>query len=120
LFYNSKFKNSFMKERQSQEILPKIWHTIRDERVLEIFRDVLKNGETESLKGLRSISPANPDRYFDLKVTPLRNADGKITGALGVFYDVTEFKLTEQMRVDFVANVSHEIRTPLTSIKGYS
>ena len=38
----------------------------------------------------------------------------------GVLYDVTEFKLTEQMRVDFVANVSHEIRTPLTSIKGYT
>jgi two-component system sensor histidine kinase VicK len=41
-------------------------------------------------------------------------------GAVGVFADVTEAKLTEQMRVDFVANVSHEIRTPLTSVKGFT
>jgi two-component system phosphate regulon sensor histidine kinase PhoR len=59
-------------------------------------------------------------RYYDLNVTPLRGVDGKVIGALGVFHDITDFKLTEQMRVDFVANVSHEIRTPLTSIKGYS
>ena len=33
---------------------------------------------------------------------------------------MTERKLAEQMREDFVANVSHEIRTPLTAIKGFA
>lgn len=120
LFYNSNFKRNFMKERGYQEIMPKLYHTFSDETVLGAFKNVLKTGETVALKGLTFCSSMNPDRYFDLNITPLRNTEGKITGALGVFYDVTEFKLTEQMRVDFVANVSHEIRTPLTSIKGYS
>jgi two-component system phosphate regulon sensor histidine kinase PhoR len=120
LFYNSNFKRNFMKEKDYKDIMPKLWHTLSDESVLEAFRSVLKTGNTVSLKGLNFLSSQNPERYFDLTITPLKNAEGKISGALGVFYDVTEFKLTEQMRVDFVANVSHEIRTPLTSIKGYT
>ena len=120
LFYNSNFKRNFMKEKSYKEIMPKLWHTLSDENVLAAFRSVLKNGEKVSLKGLTFLSSLNPDRYFDLTITSLKNAEGKISGALGVLYDVTEFKLTEQMRVDFVANVSHEIRTPLTSIKGYT
>lgn len=120
LFFNSNFKRNFMQEKSYERIMPKLYHTLSDENVLEAFRSVLKNGETVSLKGLTFLSSLNPERYFDLTITSLKNSEGKISGALGVFYDVTEFKLTEQMRVDFVANVSHEIRTPLTSIKGYT
>jgi two-component system phosphate regulon sensor histidine kinase PhoR len=120
LFYNSNFKRNFFQEKSEGDIIPKIWHTFNDEEVLKAFRHVLKSGENASLKAMNFLSSQHPERYFDLTITPLKGADGKITGALGVFYDVTEFKLTEQMRVNFVANVSHEIRTPLTSIKGYT
>jgi two-component system, OmpR family, phosphate regulon sensor histidine kinase PhoR len=33
--------------------------------------------------------------------------------------DITQFKLIEAMRRDFVANVSHELRTPLTVVSGF-
>jgi two-component system phosphate regulon sensor histidine kinase PhoR len=39
--------------------------------------------------------------------------------AILVFSDITQIKLTEKMRREFVANVSHELRTPLTSIRGF-
>ena len=120
LFFNTNFRKNFMKERSQKEIVPKIWHTFSKEAILETFRHVLKEGKTLSLKAIHCEEFRQSDHIFDLTVTPLRDSNGKISGALGVFYDVTEFKRTEQMRVDFVANVSHEIRTPLTSIKGYT
>lgn len=119
LFHNTKFKNNFILMRTGLEIEKKIWH-IFDDEVLLAFRSVLKTGTPSSLKARNFPHSNNPNRFFDLTITPLVSSNGLINGALGVFYDVTEFKLTEQMRVDFVANVSHEIRTPLTSIKGFS
>lgn len=114
LFSNSNFRKSFVSTKESA-IIPKLWHVFEQPEVLDAFRSVLGDAGPKSVKTL-----TNSGRYYDLTVTPLRGVDGKVIGALGVFHDVTEFKLTEQMRVDFVANVSHEIRTPLTSIKGYS
>ena len=119
MFFNSKFQKNFIRRREGQEIHKKVWHIFNDE-VLEAFRKVLRSGESQSLKAMSFPLSLNPGRFFDLTITPLTSSNGSIKGALGVFYDVTDFKLTEQMRVDFVANVSHEIRTPLTSIKGFT
>lgn len=119
LFYNLKFKNNFIWNRDGQGIDLKIWHIFSDE-VLTAFREVLATGTPQSIKAMNFPQSHSPTRFFDLTITPLKSSNGTITGALGVFYDVTEFKLTEQMRVDFVANVSHEIRTPLTSVKGFT
>ena len=58
--------------------------------------------------------------FYSLSVSPLKNNEDKVYGAVGVFHDVTALKAAEQIRIDFVANVSHELRTPLTAIKGYA
>jgi two-component system phosphate regulon sensor histidine kinase PhoR len=39
---------------------------------------------------------------------------------VAVFHDISDMKLVENMRRDFVANVSHELRTPVSVIKGYA
>jgi two-component system phosphate regulon sensor histidine kinase PhoR len=35
------------------------------------------------------------------------------------FTDITQARLTERMRVDFIANASHELRTPLATLLGF-
>ena len=76
-----------------------------------------------------------PERLvFDLRVVPLRNANGKggkadeggrataaqeAQGALGVFIDVTRIERLEHVRQEFLSNVSHELRTPLTAILAF-
>ncbi|GGD99816.1 hypothetical protein GCM10011529_02440 [Polymorphobacter glacialis] len=44
---------------------------------------------------------------------------GDAAPMLVVFDDITQTRLTERMRVDFVANASHELRTPLATLTGF-
>jgi PAS domain S-box-containing protein len=53
-----------------------------------------------------------------LAVTALKDASGKINGFLGTAIDLTERRLAEKLKNEFVSTVSHELRTPLTSIRG--
>lgn len=49
----------------------------------------------------------------------LRAVDAGEGRTLMIFDDITQSRLTERMRVDFVANASHELRTPLATLTGF-
>ncbi len=49
----------------------------------------------------------------------VRAVDAGLGRTLVVFADITQTRLTERMRVDFVANASHELRTPLATLSGF-
>ncbi|MGM7682518.1 two-component system histidine kinase PnpS [Cytobacillus sp. Hm23] len=59
-------------------------------------------------------------KHFEVYGGPIIGNNDEWKGIVVVFHDITELKMLEQMRKDFVANVSHELRTPITSIKGFS
>lgn len=52
--------------------------------------------------------------FFDLKVFPVDS----LKNYLCLLHDVTERKMADQVREDFVSNFSHEVRTPLTILNG--
>ena len=83
---------------------------IRDPQIISTFKNTFENSE---------IHKNEVDR-FQLFVTPLPSRIENEKWCLGVFYDLSELRKTEKIRIDFVANASHEMRTPLTVIKGYS
>ena len=59
------------------------------------------------------------ERFVQSQAAVIRDARGDGVGAVIVLHDVTQLRLLENVRREFVANVSHELRTPITSIKGF-
>jgi two-component system sensor histidine kinase VicK len=54
-----------------------------------------------------------------LTISPVINPAGKIVGISKIARDITDKKLEEQRKNDFIAIVSHELKTPLTSMRSY-
>lgn len=119
LFFNPRFERTFLSGKEKLQAGGKLWSVLDVAEARDHFEDVLKSQQMKKLKGF-PVVVGSETRYYNLTVSPLPGDAGTMGGAVGVFADVTEAKLTEQMRVDFVANVSHEIRTPLTSVKGFT
>lgn len=51
---------------------------------------------------------------------PQYNHEGIFKGYIGACIDITDQKLLQQQKDDFIAIASHELKTPVTSIKGYA
>lgn len=57
--------------------------------------------------------------HVSLTISPIKSPDGHIMGISKIARDITDKKLEEQRKNDFIAIVSHELKTPLTSMKSY-
>lgn len=53
----------------------------------------------------------------DISISVLKDANGKITGSIGVIKDISARKRLQQMKDDFVSTVSHELRTPIGIVR---
>lgn len=82
-------------------------------------RKALK-GETPSEVVLRHFALGSKDEKWSvIKATPILDEQGKVQFVVNVFRDVTESKLSEKHKDEFLAIASHEIKTPVTSIKAF-
>ena len=87
---------------------------IRDSDVIEPIRAALEEPRPRIAEVLA------PDRKKQLQVTavPITGENGKASGVVALFHDISRLKQADEIRRDFVANVSHELRTPLSIFHG--
>lgn len=87
----------------------------RWEKVLpELRQDVDRALRGEAFTVVRSVPGCDFENWY----APMKDAQGIITGVIGVALDITEKQKIEKLKNEFVSTVSHELRTPLTSIRG--
>ncbi len=108
--FNSCFMNFFKWAPVKEHSSYFLHDVIRDPQIILSFKKTFEQ---------KAILKSEIDMY-QLFVTPLPSRNENESWCLGVFYDLSEIRKTEKIRIDFVANASHEMRTPLTVIKGYS
>ncbi|MBC7458685.1 MAG: hypothetical protein H7235_10425 [Bdellovibrionaceae bacterium] len=108
--FNSPFLNSFQFEPSKDQPTYFLQDVIRDPAIIATFKKTFEQNAIQK----------NEIDDLQLFVTPLPTRTENEMWCLGVFYDLSEIRKTEKIKVDFVANASHELRTPLTVIKGYS
>jgi len=57
--------------------------------------------------------------HVSLSISPIKDRSGKVIGLSKIARDITEKKLTEKKKDEFIGFVSHELKTPLTSLRSY-
>src|SRR5438309_4955298 len=87
---------------------------IRDSDVIEPIRAALDQARA------RVAEVSAPDRKKQLQLTavPITHQNGKASGVVAVFHDISRLKQVDEIRRDCVANVSHALRTPLSIFHG--
>lgn len=77
-------------------------------------------GETVVGAQLLVRRPNGEEAIISVSASPLTDSKGSINGVVAVMRDVTQEKLVEKLKDEFLSVVSHELRTPLSAIIGYS
>lgn len=91
---------------------------VRAHRDAELFQRI---GKGARVNRLEVVNLTKDGRRIDvsLTVSPILDPAGRIISASTIARDITERKVLDRMKDDFVGTVSHELRTPLTAIKGF-
>ncbi|MEO3406946.1 PAS domain S-box protein [Mucilaginibacter sp. CAU 1740] len=105
----------YSEEEMIGESILKLVPEDRHEEEPELI-DRLRNGER--IQHFETIRLRRDGSTLDvsLTVSPVRDAEGNLTGISKIARDISEQKRDEMRKNDFIGMVSHELKTPLTSL----
>lgn len=77
--------------------------------------------KTAVAENLLAFSPrAGHDLTFRATAAPIRDASGRIVGAVVVIRDITELVELDRLKDEFIRAAAHELKTPVAIMKGYA
>src|SRR5580765_7920087 len=91
----------------------------RDPRIAQAVTEVLRSKRAAASEGAEVLPWAvgGARRAFRTRSTPMRDADGRLVGAVTLLEDITHLAEISRLKSEFIADASHELRTPLTSVQ---
>ncbi|MBC8033764.1 MAG: PAS domain S-box protein [Chitinophagaceae bacterium] len=92
------------------------------EDVLESIKKVETIARRISVPIYETVRLHKNGKAADLQIalTPVKDSTGAVIGISTIARDITEAKLQQQLKDEFIAIASHELKTPVTSIKVYT
>lgn len=83
------------------------------------FRRVFSEGVTVRDNNASLVTQAQKQLAISLSISPLMDDQKKVFAAVAVMRDVTQERIQETQRAEFISTASHEMRTPVAAIEGY-
>ncbi len=86
------------------------------EKILAAVRDAVAMQRPIAHEGESAILPlriGNANRSYRLRTTPMRDADGRLLGAVSVLEDMTELQDLDRFKTRFISVASQKLREPL-------
>ena len=90
------------------------------EQILRAVRDAVAMQRpiaAEDEAALVPIKVGGANRSFRLRTTPMRDADGRMLGAVAVLEDITAIKEVDRLKTEFISVASDKLREPLRSLQ---
>ena len=89
------------------------------EMLLQTLKNAVENGKSSDTEYEITNLQSGEGKWVKATATVLHDNEGKPVEYTGIFMDITERKVDELRKNDFIGMVSHELKTPLTSLNAY-
>lgn len=90
------------------------------EKILSAIRDAVsmqKAVATEDEAALLPMRIGSKERSYRLRTTPMRDAEGRLLGAVTTLEDVTSLQDTDRFKTQFISVASRKLRDPLLRLR---
>lgn len=92
---------------------------VGDRRIAVAVSETLRSQRPvagEDAGSVLSLTVDGSERIFRLRTTPMRDEEGRLSGAVTLLQDITHLQEIDRVKSEFIATASHELHTPLTSL----
>jgi len=89
-------------------------------KILSAIRDAVAMQKAVAGEGESALLPmriGKNERSFRLRATPMRDAEGRLLGAVTTLEDVTSLQNTDRFKTQFIAVASRKLRDPLLQLR---